>query len=335
MSTQAPDVKVKIDDRVRLTAAVLSITDFPEKAQQRKRYLAHAHARLTSKYLADRGMRSHPAVQSLQAMLDQGAPLEALFALVMHMGWPGLEVTMLPRWVPEGWNKQLWDFYQRAELSAFLSGETRVWEQACEQADNVFASVQFKTFLRPFLGDISESLIFMPNICYPADREVGIRVTDQLIAITEPPQAWGDSPPWPYDEAAMLTHSLRAALTQYARLLLLAYLRANAEKMAEVSSKELPISDQFKAMYPTWEEQFITLFVAAAVAMYLEDHVDPREAKAYILLEKKARGMQILPGTVSVLRRYLQEYGNKYHSLLDFLPVFPVQLRVAKKIMTL
>jgi hypothetical protein len=39
---------------------------------------------------------------------------------------------------------------------------------------------------------------------------------------------------------------------------------------------------------------------------------------------------------MSVLRRYLSELDNgRYTDLIDFLPVFPKQLRVAKKIVTL
>ena len=125
------------------------------------------------------------------------------------------------------------------------------------------------------------------------------------------------------------------ALTQYGRLLLTSYLRSNSDKLAEAQKTELPVGDQFAALHPTWEDQFISLFVAAAVAMYLEDYVSDAEAKAYLLMEKRARGMTILPGTVSVLRRYLQELGNKYENLLDFLPIFPKQLRIAKKIVTL
>jgi len=46
--------------------------------------------------------------------------------------------------------------------------------------------------------------------------------------------------------------------------------------------------------------------------------------------------MAMLPGTVSVMRRYLQEVGKggKYNNLIEFLPYFPIQLRVAKKIVT-
>jgi hypothetical protein len=53
-------------------------------------------------------------------------------------------------------------------------------------------------------------------------------------------------------------------------------------------------------------------------------------------MERKTQGMVVLPGMVSVLRRYLGEYeGGRYTTLMDFLPVFPKQLRVAAKIVTL
>ena len=75
----------------------------------------------------------------------------------------------------------------------------------------------------------------------------------------------------------------------------------------------------------------------ATVAIYLEDHVDEKEYRSYLLMEKKVRGMAILPGTVSVLRRFLQEKesSSKYSRLVEFLPIFPRQLRVAQKIVRL
>ena len=98
----------------------------------------------------------------------------------------------------------------------------------------------------------------------------------------------------------------------------------------------IPVGEQFGKLHPTWEEQFVALWVAAAVAIYLEDHVSQAEAKAYVLMARKAQGMTILPGTISVLRRYLTEReSGRYDSLLDFLPIFPKQLRVAKRIVTL
>lgn len=333
--SQHPQITVVVDDRIRLLSAALSGTTFPVQAQARKRHHAHAHARSTTKYLMDNGHVTHPAVQSLQKMLDAQVPLEALYTLVMTWAWPGLTKSVMPKWVPPDWDRQLWGFYETARLQTFWKTHRMVWETAEAQAQRVFATSHFYEFLQPFVGDIPEELAFMPNISYPADHEIGVRAGNQILVVTPPPLAWGDSPPWPYDEETMVMHSLRAALSQYGRLLLKRYLRANAEQVAEASQKELPISETMKATYRTWEDQFIALFIAAAVAIYLEDYVSPYEAKAYILMEKKTRGMTILPGTVSVLRRYMQEYGQKYQTLADFLSVFPIQLRVAKRMVSL
>lgn len=335
MSNPTP-VSIIIDDRLRLISAALAATNFPQTAQDRKRHHAHAHARATIKYLQERNMSKHPAIEALQGLLDQGAPLEAFFTFAMSCSWPNLDIDEVPKWVPPNWNKQLWDFYEKAELATYWSNNSKVWEAAEQQSRRVFDNVYFKDVLEPFVGEVKEDFVFMPNICYPADQEIGVRVNNQLISLVPPPLAWGESPPWPFDEDTRLAeHTYPAALSQYARLLMLAYLRENPEKVSEASEKDLSLNDEIKAQYPTWEEQFIALFKSAVVAMYLEDHISPTEARGFMLMEKRVRHMSMLPGTVSVLRRYLQEKGNRYKTLAEFLVVFPTQLRVAKKIVTL
>ncbi len=330
--TMTTNVTVIQDDRLRLMSSALAATGFPEQAQARKKHQPHAHARHLHKFMMDNQLNQHPAIQNLQTMLDNDTPLEALYTLIMHCEWDGLEIPALPRWVPDNWNKELWNFYVECDLEAQWDTDADAYIHAYEESQRAFAKVQFVEFLKPFFGDFSEDFAFMPNLCYPADREVGIRIGNRLIAIVPPTLAWGESPPWPYDEESMYPQVYRAALTQYGRLLMNAYLRAHADDVEEASKKELAVSDQFKSLHPTWEDQFTSLFVAAAVAMYLEDYMNRAEARAYILMEKKTRGLAILPGTISVLRRYLQEKGNRYDSLAEFLSVFPVQLRVAKKI---
>ncbi len=325
------DVIVRLDDRVRLLSAVLAATNWHDKAQERKPHGTHAHARATRKFLS--GFREHPAAVGLQTLLDQGAPLEAMFTLVLHFSPPDFRSAALPKWAPPQWNEHLRDFYERTKIADWWQTENDAWKKSLLDSERMFRQVQFKPFLQPFLGDIEESFVFLPNISYPTDQEIGLRVGSELLALTPPRLAWGDSPPWPFDEDP--SHVYRAVLMQLGKLLLLAYLRQNAAAVAEASKTELPVSDQFRAMNPTWEEQFIELFVAAAVAIYLEDYVSERESRAYLLMEQKARGMAILPGTVSVMRRYLQERGNKYNTLIEFLPFFPKQLRVAKRIVTL
>jgi hypothetical protein len=326
------DVSVRLDDRIRLMSALLAATDWPDKSQERKPHGTHAHARATRKMLS--AFKTHEAVQVLQGMLDQNAPLEAMYTLITRLSWPDLEADGLPRWVPQRWPALIHDFYQKTELAAWWKKEDFAWQKSQTEAGKMFEKVNFRPFLKPFLGEIHESLVFAPNISYPSDQEVGIRWGRELVCIAPPRLAWGDSPPWPFDEDPV--HIYRAALGQFARLLMLTYLRANAERVAEAAQTPLPVGDQFQIAYPTWEEQFSNLFVSGAVAIYLEDHVSQAEANAFVLMERKAHGMSMLPGVVSVLRRYMSELeAGRYKDLLDFLPVFPRQLRVAKRIVSL
>jgi hypothetical protein len=198
----------------------------------------------------------------------------------------------------------------------------------------MFENVQFKPFLQPYLGDIREQFVFIPNISYPTDHELGFRLGGDLVCIVPPRLAWGDSPPWPYDEDP--AHVYRAALEQYGRLLMSAYLRAHADQIAKAASKPLPVTSDFAALHPDWADQFTALFVSGAVAIFLEDYLSPAEASAYVLMARKVHGLTILPGVISVLRRYRGELeSGRYHSLLDLLPNFARQLKVANRIVSL
>ena len=328
------DVIVRLDDRIRLLSAVIAATDYPDEAQKTKPHGTHAHARATRKYIADHA--DHPAVHMTQALLDNETPLEAMFALVMLMDWPDMTAGDLPPWAPAGYGEQLAMFRESSRIEAFWAQDQEAarWKSAQAEATNVFGGdLEFKRFLSPFLGAIDKTMVFIPNISYPTNYDIGFALGDELICIAPPPLAWGESPPWPYDEATMITHSFKTALMTYANILLKAYLDTHADALTDIAKEDLPLHEQFIAQYPTWREQFSTLFLSGAIAMYLEEHVDDKEYKAYMLMEKKANGLVNLPGTVSVMRRYLQEVGGgKYDNLIEFLPFFPKQLRVAQKI---
>jgi hypothetical protein len=328
------DVAVRLDNRLRFMSAVLAATRWPEESQQRQPHGTHAHARATRKFLHD--FMDHPAVQSMQLLLDQGAPLEAMLTFGLYLSWPALEleIDVLPGWVPPRWIMELRDFKQLTEIEAWWAQEDSVWEKSQQESERMFAEAAFKPFLEPFVGEVKEDLVFVPNISYPTDQEIGLRVEHELICVTAPRLAWGDSAPWPFDEDP--AHVYRAALSQFGRLLLHKYLHRNAKRLAEAAKTPLPVGDEFVALYPSWEEQFVALWLSAAVAIYLEDYVSQAEAKAYVLMARKAQNMTILPGTISVLRRYLTEReAGRYQDMMDFLPIFPKQLRVAKRIVTL
>lgn len=325
-------VVVRIDDRIRLMSALLSVTDYPEKAHQRKGHRPHAHARATAKALQE--YKSHPAVMQTQYLLTKNAPLEALYTYVLRLSWPDLTIAENPPWIPQNWNQHMRDFYQTSKLQDIWNQDAAEWQKALSESNSVFKDVDFYGFLKPFFGEIGTQLVFMPNISYPSDISVGVRVDGELLAAVPPRIAWGDNPPWPFTEDK--AHVFSNSLVEYVRLLTLAYLRENAKIVDPVAQKELPVTDDFKVRYPTWGEQFTWLFVAGLVAMFLESRINAQEAQAYILMEKKAKGVMILPGVVSVLKRYVGEYETgKYKEFTEFLPHFPGHLKIAKTITSL
>lgn len=325
-------IVVRIDDRIRLMSAILSVTNYPDKAQQHIGHRPHTHARNTTRWLHE--YKNHPAVVQTQLLLDKKAPLEALYTYILRLPWPDLKGAEAPPWIPANWNHHMRDLYETSKLQRLWNDEAGQWEKAQIEAVSVFKEVDFYSFLKPFFGDVPEQLVFMPNISYPSETAVGVRMDNELICAVPPRIAWGDNPPWPFTEDK--AHVFSSSLVEYVRLLMLAYLRQNAKAVDPVTQKELPVSDEFKARFPTWGEQFTFLFVAGVVALFLETRVSKKEAEAYILVEKKAKGVTILPGVVSVLKRYLGDYQNgKYKELTDFLPLFPGHLKIAKTITSL
>lgn len=321
-------LQVRIDNRVRLMSAVLAATKWPSSEQPRP----HQHARTTTKRVAE--FTHHPAVTGAQVLLDQGAPLEALFTYALKLSWPDLEDQHVPRWVPPKWNQHLKNYFTATNLETLWGEADSEWQKARQETDDILEKADFYGFLEPFVGQVVEQLIFVPNISYPVSRSIGVRIGGELVAIGPPRPAWGDNPPWPFNEDP--AHIYSTALSEYARLLMLSYLRQHAEEVAPIAQKPLPIGDQFRAAYPNWGDQFTELFALGAVALFLEQSVAPHEAKAYVLLQHKMKGLNVLPGVVSVLRRYMSDYANnKYETFIKYLPNFPGHLRVAKTITTL
>lgn len=326
------DVGVRLDERVRLMATLLAGTDWPERAQARKPHGIHTHARAARKHLAP--FREHEALRVLQAFVAKGAPAEALFALATRFTWPALETRALPNWVPPDWPAALRDLTGAAQLESWLEGEDAAWQSSLRAARQTLDGACFKPFLAPFLGAIPEALVFVPNIGQPTDEEVGVRAGGELLSITPPRIAWGDNPPWPFDDDP--TYVVRAALSSWLRLLLAPFLQAHAERVAAASQTALPVADDYARAFPTWTAQFTNLFTSGIIALYLEEHVSEREANAYVLMETKVYGMALLPATMRVLRRYRDEAANgRYQTVADFLPLFPRQLRVARRIVSL
>lgn len=313
-------------------SALLAATSWPDDEQARKAHGTHAHARATRRMV--QVYDKHPAVLILQALLDRGLPLEEAFTYILHQDWPGLAGDYHPTWAPPTWSRHLLNFYEKSALADWWAEENDTWQRSLRESQAMFQTVTLGDFLKPFVGDVADDLVFVPNVCYPTDVELGIVTDGTLYCIAPPRLAWGDSPPWPFDEDP--AHVLRAALIQFGRLLMTRYLAAHEAALIDAAQHKLPVNSDFAAQHPTWEAQFLQLFGAGIVAIYLEDYVSPQEAQAYVLMEKKVQGLKELPGVVSVLRRYLSGFAEgNYAEFAEYLPYFGKHLRVAKTITAL
>jgi hypothetical protein len=321
-------VIIRNDDRARLLSAVLAGTTHPDQAQARKKHGTHLHARTTRAMLQP--YRAHPAVHMLQAMLDQGIPLSALFGYVLRLSWPTLRpVEDTPGWVAAGWHDRLLEFYHTATLSQWWHEEAENWQTPIDQLQEVFSKVKLHDYLEQFVGPIKETLILMPNISYPTDHTVGCRVGGDMIALMPPPIAWGDSAPWPYKDDPGLAY--RAAIAEFGTMLMSAYLSQHAAILNTAAEKPLPIDEKYKQAHPTWQDQFLGLFQSSITALFLEDAVSTLEARSYVQYMQRIENLHILPGAISVFRRYLTERSaGKYTQFIDYVPNIPKYLRVVK-----
>jgi len=320
------DVLVEVDDRARLIGALLAATRYAELAQARKKHGVHAHARATRKRLAS--LTTHPAAQAADALLAQGLPAESLFALAFTLNPSTLRPAVPLSGLPPALANGLPDFARQADLAAWWQEEAEPWQRALAESERTLDGAQIGPFLAAFFGPTAARLIVMPNIGYPEDAEIALAAEGALIAIIPPRPAWGDSPPWPFDEDP--AYLLRAAVVGYGRLRLSDALLANAGLIADVMAEPLPVSDAFRALYPAWPDQFAQVFSGALAAIYLDEHVSPQEASAYLLMEKRLRGLDILPAAVSVLRGFRGQKGAGSPLALErFLPRFPALLRQA------
>ncbi len=327
-------VTVRLDDRVRLLSAVLAATNYPDKSQERRRHGTHAHARATRKWLID--FMSHPAVHAAQVLLDQGMPLGALFSYALRLSCPSFSADLpQPRWIPPRWSEHLRHFYEQTRLAEWWEGEAPHWQTAVRHLNETFSHVNLYAFLEPFVGYVAETLVFMPNICYPTDQTLGLQVGSELVVIMPPPIAWGDSAPWPYKDDPALAY--RSALAEYGALLMSAYLQQHADVVATISDRPLPIvEERFAAKHPSWHKQFISVFIASITALFLEDSVSALEARSFTQYMQKVEHLTALPAAVSVLRRYLEDYRNgRYASFAEFIPKLPSLLKVGKTISAL
>ena len=320
-------VNVVIDDRVRLMSAVLALTDWPSREQQHMRFRPHSHARRTVAALEP--FRDHPSVKTLQWVLDLGLALDSVYMYGLTLNWHEMTLHSRLPWAPDGWEDDLADFRSRSQIDAWWSDNEADWTTAKDQIDQIVGDLALREFLKPFVGLAGEAFVLMPNVSFPALTSVGVRMNGHLVCIAPPRRAWGDNEPWPFDEDP--GHIYSCLVLQYSRLLLAEYLRRHLDAVDAAAKTALPLDRSEFPAGATWSDQLIALVSKGLVALFLEQSLGRSESQSYVMMAERMEGNKALAAVVHVLNRYLVAYHQgQYQSFAEYLPQFPMHLRLAR-----
>jgi hypothetical protein len=271
-----------LDERARLVMAILAAGDWPQREQQEQRHAVHAQAKVTRQRLL--AYAAHPAVTGVNELLAQQTPVDVFFAAVLRSSWPQLRSQeALPSPLDDGrWLQQVADFHRRTNLPASLwAGQEETWQEAVTDLHQIFGNGRLVYFFDRLNGhSLSRQLFVVPNLIYPALRPLLIETAQALFLLLPPPQAYGESPPWPYREG------VDWVLGQSCRKL-----------AAHIWHAELASLDQ----------QQRQLRLHAAATLFLEESLGKGEATAYLIWNKKRYQLPQLPAAVEQLRARL--YG--------------------------
>ncbi|MCB9419249.1 MAG: hypothetical protein H6667_05565 [Ardenticatenaceae bacterium] len=273
------ELKVVIDERIRLVTAVLAASYWPEMEQEQTTHAVHPHSKQLRQFV--RPFANHPAVTRLNAELDEKRPLADFITAALY-----------PEAKPElmQWTAILPDFAVQAGLSDFWTAHTEPWEEARTGLEAIFVQSQIMTFLGKLLGQpVPKEVAVMPTVTYPMLNPVLVETSDTIYFILPPAKAWGESPPWPHGEdpgwavAQTCWHLTRHFL---------------AETLAGL------------------DETGQLLLLHAAVTLCLEADFDEAEAMAYLVRSKKEHNLPRLPLVVENLRDCLAGNGRTLAEIL-------------------
>jgi hypothetical protein len=319
---------VQVDDRIRLMAALLSMTTWPFQEQDRQPHDVHAHAKATRLYLKD--AEEHPAVLTMQELMEAGRSLDELFCYGTCLTWPNVRArgTDAPEWAPREWSAQIRDFTYSTRIRDLWERDKAAWDAAEEQVRRALSGGDPSAFLARFFGPTDVELVFQPNLAFPTDRALVLQRPDEVICVCPPRIAWGHNPPWPFDDDPANTYA--DAMLKYAAVFLREYLARHPRETAAIQSAKLPVPNTFRARHPEWLDRFAVLFTNGLAAIFLEETFGEKEAASFVLMAHKEHGFEVLESVVDVLRRFLEGHKQgKYEEFADYMPVFPRTLNIA------
>lgn len=287
-------VQVVLDERVRLTTAVLAVTVWPAMEQAVEPHAVHMQGKLARQFLREKGLTEHPAVLRLNGLLEVGVGLDEVFTAVLSASWPDWQVQeRLPELVSEAWLAELADFAQQSQLLAELWAEqSDVWAEALDDLEQIYDTAVLADFMTKLMGrPISRPMIIVPTLLFPMLKGVAVSTAVAHYVILPPPKAWGESPPWPYRDGT--DWSLGEACRVLSKHLL-------ASEIADFTPEQC------------------ALLQHAAATIFLGQALSPEEEMSYLVRAKRQYKLPQLPAVVQKLRPWLE---TRQGALADVLAV--------------
>jgi hypothetical protein len=281
-------VEVMVDERVRLTTAVLLLTQWPASEQSIEPHAVHMQAKLTRHYLQEKGLAEHPAVGQADELLSAGVSLVDLLTAVLAAPPEG---HSQPSTVPATWLTALADFAEQAQLpQTFWPEQTAVWQEAQEDLQALFPNNLLAEFLGQWRGrPLLRRVRIVPTLLLPMLAGVAVDTAVAHYAILPPPKAWGESPPWPYRDGPDWS------LGEVCRILALSLM-----------------ADELQACTPSQ----IALAKHALTSLFLGEALSESEAVSYLVRAKRQYQLPQLPLIVERLRPWLTERDQSLTAVL-------------------
>lgn len=299
-----PTIEVRRLPAIQQLGTLLAATSWPADEQRNGRYGVSHQAQQMSK--AGQFQHNHPAARLLQAELDAGTSLEALFTRVLARPADTLA-------------QQAAAFSQSAGIAAFLTESDAAWHDAVLAMRADLAHADLAGFLQRCFGNMVAGYVVTPNLLYPTDMVMSLRHAGRLYGVLPPRRAYGESPPWPFgsDPAYVHQHLAFQFVYQLTALSLEANPALRADTLDAAQLVELPAVLQ--ARFPQEPAQFAALLAHGATAAYLDMLADG-EGAAYMLFERRTTGLwQIEQARDAVLAHLNSARSGALASLLPAL----------------
>ena len=318
------EIRVEIDDRVRLVNAVLLLTKFAK--ENARGWRVHPIRIQTLKHLED--YRTHPCVR-VSSTLAEGEWMSTFysFAVRLHEDEGCLELpsdvtSILPPSVDDReYLDLLNDFLQETRLRDLWDRTAGLWETVREDCEKVLRDRKLGDFLHLLFGDTNWKLSFIPNPADPPSFGFGPSAEGTSYAIVGPPcvrkwrgrVSYGKRP----DYAAQMafhefSHAIWGGIRRKAPWIV--------EELAPVLGR-MDLKGWFPEMYPGRDLQLDELFIRAATTLYAGQQGS--KDRAMRCLKRDAQQFGIDP--VLSIHNALEDFiGHKTRepgtTLEDFLP---------------